>query len=167
MHDHLRRPLPSSLLRLARRLPGVRHHHARGRPHLPSRALLVSRPTYHYGGGQRNGRQRGRGGHGAPTAPTGGSPPGLHPSFTHPWAGTVHMWPYDRSDRPLQAPPEFAAYHTMAATTVASTAAPTAASTALPRMVRNTGELHHHHHQPSRGPRQSCRLHRRHPSRPR
>ena len=43
-------------------------------------------------------------------------------------------------------------YHTMAATTVASTAAPMAASTALPRTVHTTGELHHHHWL-SRGPR--------------
>ena len=44
MHDHLRRPVPSSLLHLARRLPGLWHHRARGRPHLLPRALLVSRP---------------------------------------------------------------------------------------------------------------------------
>jgi hypothetical protein len=57
-------------------------------------------------GGQRNGRRRSRGG--SPT-PTGGCPPGLHPSYTHPWAGTVQMWPYNRFGRPLMAPPAFTA----------------------------------------------------------
>ncbi|XP_072150121.1 uncharacterized protein [Setaria viridis] len=84
-------------------------------------------------GGQRNGRRRGKGGrsqqggqqggqqppttaYGAPTrsygAPAGGhgsqaAPfPGQHPSFAHPWAGTLQMWPYGRPPPP---PPAFAA----------------------------------------------------------
>ncbi|XP_066373357.1 formin-like protein 18 [Miscanthus floridulus] len=61
-------------------------------------------------GGHRNGRRRGRGG---PSAPPSGVPPGvhggMHPSFAHPWAGTIQMWPYDRSGRPPPAPPAFTA----------------------------------------------------------
>ncbi|XP_066344047.1 uncharacterized protein [Miscanthus floridulus] len=59
-------------------------------------------------GGQRNGRCRRCGGCGGPSAPPGGAPPsmhgGMHPSFVHPWAGTMQMWPYDRSGRPPLAP---------------------------------------------------------------
>ncbi|XP_066344597.1 uncharacterized protein [Miscanthus floridulus] len=71
---------------------------------------------------QRNGRRRGRGGRnspstnnsGAPSAPTasvpyggqGGSSPGTHPSFAHPWAGTMRMWPYNPTGRPTP-PPAF------------------------------------------------------------
>jgi len=45
---------------------------------------------------------------GAPTgfpggAPTGGAH-GVHPSFAHPWAGTLQMWPYGRPPPP---PPAF------------------------------------------------------------
>ncbi|XP_072147815.1 uncharacterized protein [Setaria viridis] len=70
--------------------------------------------------GQRTGRRRGRGGRngqqqgqsalpgGVPPAGQGGAPPGMHPSFTHPWAGTVRLWPYDQSGRPPP-PPAFSA----------------------------------------------------------
>jgi hypothetical protein len=35
------------------------------------------------------------------------APPGLHPSYTHPWAGTVQMWPYNRFGRPPMDPSAF------------------------------------------------------------
>jgi hypothetical protein len=72
-------------------------------------------------GGQRNGRRRGKGGrgqgshpgdgqggHGPPTGGHGasGGQGVVHPSFAHPWAGTLQMWPYGR---PPPAPPAFAA----------------------------------------------------------
>jgi hypothetical protein len=72
---------------------------------------------------QRNGHRRGRGGRngqhqGQPTPPgagQGGAPPGMHPSFTHPWAGTVRLWPYDQSGCPPPPPafnavPQYNAY---------------------------------------------------------
>ncbi|XP_066323954.1 uncharacterized protein [Miscanthus floridulus] len=70
--------------------------------------------------GQRTGRRRDRGGRngqqqgqsvlpgGTPLAGQGGAPPGMHPSFAHPWAGTVQLWPYDQSGRPPP-PPAFSA----------------------------------------------------------
>jgi hypothetical protein len=87
----------------------------------PSRAGQPGQP-----GGQRNSRRRGKGGRGQgshPGAgqgghgpPTGGhGAPATHghcgqgvvqPSFAHPWAGTLQMWPYGR---PPPAPPAFAA----------------------------------------------------------
>jgi hypothetical protein len=85
-------------------------------------AVPPSRPNAPTGG-QRNGRRRGRGGRGSPSSNTSGGPsappasapyggqgsssPSTHPSFAHPWAGTVRMWPYDPSGRPT--PP--AAFH--------------------------------------------------------
>jgi hypothetical protein len=60
-------------------------------------------------GGQRNDRRRGRGGRGGPPAPTGGTPLGLHPSYTHPWAGAIQMWPYNRFGRPPIDPSAFTA----------------------------------------------------------
>jgi hypothetical protein len=34
----------------------------------------------------------------------------VHPSYTHPWAGTLQMWPYDRSPPP---PPPHSTVHHM------------------------------------------------------
>jgi hypothetical protein len=57
-------------------------------------------------GGQRtNGRRRGRGGRGGgqqppgrgtPSTGQGSAPPGMHPSFAQPCAGSLQMWPYGR-----------------------------------------------------------------------
>jgi hypothetical protein len=74
-------------------------------------------PTTRPPGGQRNNRRRGRGGRGnpqssyggVPTGPNGSVIPGVHPSFQHPWQGTVRMWPYDQSGRSPPPPPAFSA----------------------------------------------------------
>ncbi|XP_012699143.1 uncharacterized protein LOC105913792 [Setaria italica] len=82
------------------------------RPHGAPSGGQQGAPT----GGQRSGRRRGRGGRGGQQQqqqPAAGAPPGfshastgMHPSFAHPWAGTLQMWPYGR---PPPAPPAFTA----------------------------------------------------------
>ena len=82
------------------------------RPHGAPSGGQQGAPT----GGQRSGRRRSRGGRGGQQQqqhPAAGAPPGfshaspgVHPSFAHPWAGTLQMWPYGR---PPPAPPAFTA----------------------------------------------------------
>jgi len=103
---------PSALIAVARpAAPGPPAAPRHGAPTPPVR------PPGAPSGGQRNGRCRSHGGRGgpqplpggAPPAAHGSLPPGGHPSFAHPWAGTVQMWPYDWSGRPPPTPPVFTA----------------------------------------------------------
>lgn len=115
MEIDARPPSPPAALVAATPRPAAPSAPAPPRPGAPRLAA----PT----GGQRTGRRRGRGGRGGPTggappAPSAGAPPagqgsappgtGVYPSFAHPWAGTVRMWPYDQSGRP---PPPQPAFH--------------------------------------------------------
>jgi hypothetical protein len=114
---------PAALIASSPMTPaGGQDHHVQASA--PPRSSQPGQP-----GGQRNGRHRDKGGHGQgshPGAgqgghgpPTGGhgapathghvAPAGqgvVHPSFAHPWAGTLQMWSYGR---PPPAPPAFAA----------------------------------------------------------
>ncbi|XP_072146642.1 uncharacterized protein [Setaria viridis] len=68
------------------------------RPPSPPAALVAApRPAANIGGPAAPR-------YGAPTPPT--RPHGMHPSFAHPWAGTLQMWPYGH---PPPAPPAFTA----------------------------------------------------------
>ena len=90
-------------------------------PTAPARSAHPgTQPGGHSGGqqgGQRNGngRRRGKGGRGQgqgtqntfqqqQAAPQHGPGGVQHPTFTHPWAGTLQMWPYGRPPPP---PPAF------------------------------------------------------------
>ncbi|XP_040382424.1 programmed cell death 6-interacting protein-like [Oryza brachyantha] len=114
MEIDARPPSPPAALVVAPSRPAAPGAAAAPRPGAPPPPRPAA-PT----GGQRNGRRRGRGGRGAPAAPNAGAQPGgqgsayngagVHPSFMHPWAGSVRMWPYDPSGRP---PPPQPAFHT-------------------------------------------------------
>lgn len=108
-HDLHHRHRHLLLQRRGMRLRGPQYLHVQGR-------LLQHAPPAP--NGQRTGRRRGRGGRnshqqgqsvphgGALPAGQGGATPAMHPSFAHPWAGTVRLWPYDQSGRPPP-PPAF------------------------------------------------------------